>query len=257
MRDTGAEAMIGQDDTILEARGLSFAVGGKRLVDAVDIEISAGRRTVIMGPNGAGKSLLLRLLHGLISPTSGQVLWQGKPLDTRARQEQAMVFQRPVMLRRSVLSNIRFALGVRGLSRKTRDAREAEALRRAGLAEAANRPARVLSGGEQQRLAVARALSCGPSVLFLDEPTASLDPAATSAVETLVRQASDDGVTVIMVTHDAGQARRLGEDLVFMHAGRVAETGPLDACLEAPRSAALKAWLAGEIYLDPDPERDP
>jgi len=241
-----AEAM-----PLMRTRGLCFDAGGRRLVDGVDIAIRGGRRTVVMGANGAGKSLLLRLLHGLVDPCAGEVLWRGRPLDREARLAQAMVFQRPVMLRRSVLANLRFALAVRGVGRRERRERERDALRMARLEELQGRPARVLSGGEQQRLAVARALACRPEVLFLDEPTASLDPASTYAVERLIAEAHASGVTVVVVTHDAGQARRLGDDVIFMHGGRVAETGPVGQVLDSPRSEAARAWLEGRLYFDP------
>ena len=236
---------------LLQARGLSFDAGGKRLVDRVDIDFRTRRRTVIMGANGTGKSLLLRLLHGLIRPTEGEVRWRGRPLDREGRRGQAMVFQRPVMLRRSVRANLRFALAVRGVRGADRAAREAEAIERARLGRLAAQPARVLSGGEQQRLAVARALISAPRVLFLDEPTASLDPASTHAIERQIREAHESGVTIVLVTHDIGQARRLGDDLVFLHAGRVVETGPVPGVLDAPRSEAARAWVEGRLYLDP------
>ena len=234
----------------LQARGLCFDAGGMPLIDRIDAGIRSHRRTVIMGANGTGKSLLLRLLHGLIQPTAGEVLWQGRPLDRESRRAQAMVFQRPVMLRRSVLANLRFALAVRGIGGSERAAREAEAIERARLHDLASRPARVLSAGEQQRLAVARALACTPRVLFLDEPTASLDPASTHAIEHLIREAHESGVTIVLVTHDIGQARRLGEDLVFLHGGRVVETGRVSDVLDTPRSEAARAWLEGRLYLD-------
>ena len=240
---------------LLQARGLGFDAGGERLVDRVDADFRSGRRTVIMGANGAGKSLLLRLLHGLIRPTAGEVRWRGRPLDRRGRRAQAMVFQRPVMLRRSVLANLRFALAVRGVRGAERAAREAQAIDRARLGDLADRPARVLSGGEQQRLAVARALACAPRVLFLDEPTASLDPASTHAIERQIREAHGRGVTIVMVTHDIGQARRLGDDLLFLHAGRVVETGRVSEVLDAPRSEAAHAWIEGRLYLGPSDSR--
>ena len=240
---------------LLQARGLCFDAGGKRLVDRIDADIRPHRRTVIMGANGTGKSLLLRLLHGLIQPTAGEVLWQGMPLDREGRRGQAMVFQRPIMLRRSVLANLRFALAVRGIGGSERAAREAEAIERARLGELANRPARVLSAGEQQRLAVARALACRPRVLLLDEPTASLDPASTHAIEQQIREAQGSGVTVVLVTHDIGQARRLGDDLIFLHAGRVVETGRVPGVLDAPRSEAARAWLEGRLFLDASSRR--
>lgn len=235
---------------LLNARGLCFDASGKRLIDGVDIDIRSGRRTVVMGANGAGKSLLLRLLHGLIRPTAGEVLWQGRPLDREGRLAQAMVFQRPVLLRRSVLANLRFALAVRGLPGPERRAREAEAMERSRLGDLAGRPARVLSGGEQQRLAVVRALACAPGLLFLDEPTASLDPGSTHAIEQLVGDAHESGVAIVLVTHDTGQAQRLGDDLVFLHGGRVVETGRAADVLGAPRSEAARAWLEGRLDLD-------
>ena len=241
--------MAADGPALLSARGLCFDAGGKRLIDGVDIDIRPGRRTVVMGANGAGKSLLLRLLHGLIRPTAGEVLWQGRPLDREGRLAQAMVFQRPVLLRRSVLANLRFALAVRGLPGPERRAREAEAMERSRLGDLAGRPARVLSGGEQQRLAVVRALACAPGLLFLDEPTASLDPGSTHAIEQLVGDAHESGVAIVLVTHDTGQARRLGDDLVFLHGGRVVETGRAADVLGAPRSEAARAWLEGRLDL--------
>ncbi len=134
-----------------------------------------------MGPNGAGKSVLLRLMHGLIAPTGGEILWGGQRLDRELARRQAMVFQNPVLLRRSVAANIWHALGVRGVDRRERASRVDDALKLAGLEQPAPTPARVLSGGEQQRLCLARALSLEPDILLLDEPTASLDPASTTA----------------------------------------------------------------------------
>lgn len=238
------------DRPILVAQGLVLTRRGRRLIDGIDLALAPGRRTVIMGANGAGKSLLLRMLHGLITPDAGLVLWHGRALDRAGRDQQAMVFQRPVLLRRSVGANLRFALAARGLPRHVRTAREAEALAMARLETLARRPARQLSGGEQQRLAVARALAVRPEMLLLDEPTASLDPASTQAVEALIDQAHAGGVTIVLVTHDLGQARRMGDDLIFLHAGRVAETGPAADTLAAPRTGALRAWTEGRLYLD-------
>ncbi|WP_424969679.1 ATP-binding cassette domain-containing protein [Dinoroseobacter sp. S76] len=231
----------------LAVQDISLTLRGTRLLDTLSLAIQPGRKTVILGANGAGKSLLLRVLHGLITPDSGAVSWEGGPLDATARAAQAMVLQRPVLLRRSVLGNLRFALSVRGVRGKARVAREAEALARAGLSDLAHRPARVLSGGEQQRLAVARALSTQPRMLLLDEPTASLDPAATRHIETLVTEAHKAGVSVVMVTHDRGQAQRLADDVVFLHKGRVAETGRAAQVLHAPRSPEVAAWLDGRL----------
>ncbi len=239
------------DSTILplEAHGLVYEVAGKRLVDGVDLLLEAGQKTVVIGPNGAGKSLLLRLLHGLLSPTQGTVLWSGHPADRAIRLKQAMVFQKPVLLRRSVAANIDYALQVHGLPASMRAQRTQQALEVARLEELAARPARVLSGGEQQRLALARALAVEPEILFLDEPTASLDPASTLAVEALIRRAHRAGTKIVLVTHDLGQARRLADEVVFLHRGRVVEQTPADWFFARPRSAAAQAHLAGNIFL--------
>jgi tungstate transport system ATP-binding protein len=234
---------------ILEARNLRFVRNEQTLIDDVTVRLRAARRTVIIGPNGAGKSLLLRLMHGLIKPCDGQVIWQGRPAGVAMRDAQALVFQKPVMLRRSVLSNLRFALAARGIGGRERARRARQALEAADLQDLAHRPARVLSGGEQQRLAIARALACGPDLLFLDEPTASLDPAATARIEAQINQAHASGVTIVMVTHDQGQARRLADDVVFLQNGRVAEAGSAAKLLNDPVSGAARAWLEGRLYL--------
>jgi tungstate transport system ATP-binding protein len=233
----------------LEARGLTFEAGGRRLIDGVDLTLQAGSVTAVLGPNGAGKSLLLRLLHGLLKPTQGEVRWAGRPADRAIAARQAMVFQRPVLLRRSVAANVRYALAVRGVARADCEARLAAVLRSARLEHLAERPARVLSGGEQQRLALARALSTAPEILFLDEPTASLDPAATHAIEELLREAHAAGTTIVLVTHDRGQARRLAHEVLFMHRGRLAEQTSADAFFAGPASAQARAFLDGRIVL--------
>ncbi len=251
--DTGAAPVVTAfpQPPLAEARGLRLHLGGQPLVDGIDCAFATGRRTVIMGANGSGKSLLLRMMHGLIRPSEGQVLWRGRPLDRAGRDAQALVFQSPVMLRRSVLANLRFALAVQGVPRRDRRTRAEAALEQARLTALAHRPARVLSGGEQQRLAIARALACRPELLLLDEPTASLDPASTALIEEAVNAAHASGVTVLLVTHDAGQARRLADDIVFLHAGRVAERGAAAQVLNRPRSEAARAWLEGRLHLGP------
>lgn len=251
MRDTVMDMTPPEAATctpLLETRGLSFDAAGKRLIHDLSLSIHEGRRTLIMGANGAGKSLLLRLLHGLLLPSGGKVLWQGSAPDDRARRAQAMVFQRPVMLRRSVLANLNFALSVHGVRGAERAAEAARALDMAGLTDLARHPARVLSGGEQQRLALARALVCQPRLLFLDEPTSSLDPASTQRIEDLINAAHARGVTIVMVTHDMGQARRMGDEVIFLHAGQVAETGPIEQVFGRPRSEAVRAWTQGRLY---------
>ncbi|WFE90982.1 ATP-binding cassette domain-containing protein [Roseibium porphyridii] len=255
MRDLEFHSAVGSiapprpQEPLLETKGLSFSAGGDRLLRDISLEIRPGSRTLIMGPNGAGKSLLLRLMHGLLRPETGNILWNGAKLTAEARRSQAMVFQRPVLLRRSVFANLKFALSVRGLNGRIRSEKIEQALAIAGLSHLAKRPARVLSGGEQQRLAVVRALACEPDLLFLDEPTANLDPASTAAIEQLVLEANTRGVTIVMVTHDAGQAKRVGEDLIFLQDGKIAETGDVQQVLSAPKSEPVRAWRDGRIYL--------
>jgi tungstate transport system ATP-binding protein len=159
---------------------------------------------------------------------------------------QAMVFQRPVMLRRSALANITYALALAEVQSSDREKLAREALRDVGLADKAERPARVLSGGEQQRLALARAWALHPEVLFLDEPTASLDPAATREIETVIKAFDASGTKIVMVTHNLGQARRLGDEVLFVHQGRVAELTPIDTFFSKPASAEAAAFIKGE-----------
>ena len=227
-------------------RGLVYRVGDANRIDGIDLELPARSLTVVIGPNGSGKSLLLRLLHGLIEPTAGLVLWDLQPLDEAVRRRQTLVFQRPVLLRRSVAANIRFALKLRGTDSSER---VEAALEEVGLADRARQPARLLSGGEQQRLALARALALEPQVLFLDEPTANLDPFATAAIESIVARTHERGTKVVMVTHDIGQARRLADDVVFLNHGRVVEHTPARVFFENPASRQARDYLAGRLIL--------
>lgn len=230
----------------LVLEGVCFDAGGRRLVDDVSLTITAGARTVILGPNGAGKSLLLRLCHGLLSPTGGRILWNA-PDRPEGPRRQAMVFQRPVMLRRPALANVAYGLKLAGVARDEREARARTALERVGLGALAARPARVLSGGEQQRLALARAWALNPEVLFLDEPTANLDPGATREVEAAIEAIDAGGAKIVMVTHDLGQARRLADEIVFLHNGRLAERAPADQFFAGPSTPAAAAFLKGEL----------
>jgi tungstate transport system ATP-binding protein len=225
----------------LRIEELSWAAGGRRLIDRVSLDIAAGPSTIILGANGAGKSVLMRLMHGLLEPTSGRVAWSGPD----ARRHQAMVFQRPVMLRRSALANVVYALRVAG--RRQVEKIALEALHEVGLAHVAHRPARVLSGGEQQRLALARAWALHPEVLFLDEPTANLDPGATREIETIIKAFDAAGTKIVMSTHSLGQARRLGDEVIFLHQGRVAERSPIERFFPNPASPEAAAFVKGEV----------
>jgi tungstate transport system ATP-binding protein len=230
----------------LTLEDLTYARRGESLIDGISAALAAGPRTVILGPNGAGKSLLLRLCHGLIQPTAGRVRWCGSQGDT-PRLRQAMVFQRPVMLRRTVAGNVAFALKLRGMDREPRRQRIEETLASTGLAPLAHQSARVLSGGEQQRLALARAWALDPEVLFLDEPTASLDPAATRAVEELIERIHRGGTKIIMTTHDLGQARRLADEILFLYHGRLIEIASAQQFFAGPATREAQAFLKGEL----------
>jgi len=225
---------------------VTFTAGGRTIIDRVSCELTHGPRTIILGPNGAGKSVLMRLCHGLLTPTSGRIAWNGRG-DERRPRAQAMVFQRPVMLRRSALGNVTYGLKLAGASRPDRYRRAHDVLDSVGLGAVANRPARVLSGGEQQKLALARAWALRPEVLFLDEPTANLDPSATREVETIVDRIRDSGTKVVMTTHNLGQARRLGDEILFISAGRVTEHSPVERFFEQPSTAEAAAFVKGEL----------
>jgi tungstate transport system ATP-binding protein len=236
-----------RDATILplEIRGLTYFAGGRHIIDGIDLRLDAGRRSVILGPNGAGKSVLLRLCHSLLTPSAGTLRWAAT--GAALRRGQAMVFQRPVMLRRSALANLVYALRLAGHDRREAHRRAAAALEHAGLASLADAPARALSGGEQQRLALARAWALEPELLFLDEPTANLDPAATRAVEEAIVDLHAAGTTIVMTTHHLGQARRLADDILFLHRGRLLERASADSFFAAPQSPEAAAFLKEEL----------
>jgi len=224
---------------------VSFVAGGRRIIDRVSVDLLAGPSTIVLGANGAGKSVLMRLMHGLIAPSSGEIAWLGGNA-LRARRLQAMVFQRPVMLRRSAFANIVYALALAQVLPGEREVLAREALESVGLWHLAYRPARVLSGGEQQRLALARAWALHPEVLFLDEPTASLDPGATREIEAVIRAFDAAGTKIVMATHNLGQAKRLGDEVLFMHEGRIAERTPIAQFFSRPASAEAAAFIKGE-----------
>ncbi|MBD21916.1 MAG: ABC transporter ATP-binding protein [Rhodospirillaceae bacterium] len=230
----------------LETRDLVLELNKIRYINKINMAIRSDNLTVIMGENGAGKSLLLRLLHGLINPTHGEVLWNGVQINHSIRKQQAMVFQRPVLLRRTVAANIDFVLRLKGLNHK--DHRD-QILENVGLLEFYNKPARTLSVGEQQRLALARSLATNPEIIFLDEPTASLDPSSTHAIEKIVARAHKNGTKIIFITHNLGQARRVADDIVFLHKGRLVEHSPAITFFDNPTSEAAKAYLEGRILL--------
>ena len=225
----------------------SIRAGELAILDDISLTLDAGPPTVLIGPNGAGKTTLLRAAMGLIPASRGRITWGGRehaPPDKRA-----IMFQRPVMLRRSAAANIFYALEAAHAPRAMQQDRADDLLKLVGLQALAQRPARKLSGGEQQRLALARALARAPAVLFLDEPTASLDPYATKAMEDVVRDVAALGVKVIMSTHDLGQAKRIGGDIVLLHRGRLIENAQAAEFFANPRTPEARKFIAGELLV--------
>jgi tungstate transport system ATP-binding protein len=226
---------------------VSVQKSGVTILDDITLEIDAGAPTVLIGPNGSGKTTLLRVAMGLDGPSQGRVSWAGaeKPLSTR----RAFVFQRPVLLRRSVDGNLRYALGAARIPAKQHDRRLAELKALVGLDGLGLRPARGLSGGEQQRLALARALALAPAILFLDEPTASLDPASTKAIEEVIGACASNGIKIVTCTHDLGQARRLGGEVLLLHRGRLIERGSATQIFTAPLTQEARKFVGGDLLL--------
>jgi tungstate transport system ATP-binding protein len=240
MRAPATDLPLIFDDLSVRARGVT-------ILDRVTLTLEAGQPTLLIGPNGSGKTTLLRVAMGLLAPSGGRVTWGGR--EHASPDRRAILFQRPAMLRRSATGNIRYALSAVGVPRAERASRIDALLAEVGLTGLARRPARQLSGGEQQRLALARALALDPAVMFLDEPTASLDPAATKAIEDIVRNVTARGVKVVMSTHDLGQARRLAGDVLFLHRGRLIEHSPAEEFFAAPRSEEASKFIAGELLV--------
>ncbi|MBL6604827.1 MAG: ATP-binding cassette domain-containing protein [Alphaproteobacteria bacterium] len=225
---------------------LTLTAGQKTLLNNISLNITSSGILVIMGPNGAGKSLFMRCLHGLSQPDSGRILFAGDEINQTHRKSQALIFQKPVLLKRSVRQNLEF---VRNLHRTDNVASIELALRNVGLSKLASQPANQLSGGERQRLALARALMMRPQMLFLDEACANLDPASVSNIEEVLRQACKDGQKIILITHDIAQAKRLADEVIFLHHGALCEHTPARVFFQSPKSQAARAYLDGQILV--------
>jgi len=236
-----------ESDLPIVLDNVQYGVRGLTILDRISLRFGPGMPTVLIGPNGSGKTTLIRLVMGLIEPTSGRLTWGGRA--QVSPQRRAIVFQRPAMLRRSAAANIKYALASADIARSEWHARTEELLKLVGLAGLGDRPARRLSGGEQQRLALARALARDPQVLFLDEPTASLDPAATKAIEDVIRAVVARDIKVVLTTHDLGEARRLAGEIVLLHRGHVLESGPAAEFFATPRTQQARRFVAGELLL--------
>ncbi|MBL8697852.1 MAG: ATP-binding cassette domain-containing protein [Alphaproteobacteria bacterium] len=230
--------------------GIRVSLGGRRILDEATARIATPGVTAVIGPNGAGKSVLLRAIDGLLPIEAGAVRFGDRRSETVRR---GFVFQDTALIRASVADNVALALQPLGLSRGERARRVAAALELVGLGPRAREAARRLSGGERQRLGLARARVVEPELLLLDEPTASLDPGATEEIERIIRGMAADGVKVVVVSHNLGQVARLAEDVVVVDRGRLVEHGPVEQVLSRPRSAAARAYLAGELPWLPSP----
>ena len=217
-------------EMILSARDICLSRDGNRLLDSVSLDIRRGSFTFLLGYNGAGKTLLLNCLHGLLELGSGTV-------DAPPQDRQKMVFQKPIIMRRTAAEHLRFVCP---------DVAEVELaglMKRAGIQDRKSAPARALSGGEQQKLALIGALATKPDILFLDEPTAQLDFAATKFVEEMIREAHAAGTTIVMTTHNRSQAERLGQDVLFLDGGRLVEVAPAATFFKAPGHALTRQYL--------------
>lgn len=228
------------------------AYNGRTVLDIADLQIQPGEVLGLVGPSGAGKSTLLRLLNFLERPTSGGLIFHGQTLQNggemplELRRRVTTVFQRPMLLNRSVWENVAFGLQLRGL-RDTRPLIQA-ALEQVGLAELASQRARTLSGGEAQRVVLARAMVLKPEVLLLDEPTANLDPYNVGQIEDIARQLNQQqGVTLVLVTHNVFQAHRLATRVGFMLEGRLVETAPTEQFFTQPLDPRTSAFVRGEM----------
>jgi tungstate transport system ATP-binding protein len=219
----------------------------KRLIGPINLEIEQNGISILLGANGSGKTTLLEAIHGLKKLSSGKVEWTIS--HNLAAAEQAFVFQSPIMLRRTVAENLTFPLKVRGLSKSTATKEAIIWAKKIGLEEKIKQQAVLLSGGEMQAIAVARALITKPKMLFLDEPTASLDGATKKAIEDILISASSNGTKILMSTHDLGQAKRLAKDIIFLHNGIVEAHCYKEEFLTEPPSKAAKQFLAGDIVL--------
>ncbi|WP_375140252.1 ABC transporter ATP-binding protein [Azohydromonas aeria] len=234
-----------EESPLIELHDASVRFAEHQALQPLSLRIHPGERVMLIGPNGSGKTTLLRLLHGQLRVTAGERRVQR---DAQGREpRQAMLFQRPFLLRLSVWRNLLLALWLAGVPRRERAGRAEQALRRVGLQEHRDRPARVLSGGQQQRLALARAWAVHPQVLFLDEPTASLDPAAKREVEALVLDFAAEGMTVVMSTHNLGQAKRMATRVIYLEDGRLVVDRPVANFFNDPLPQEAALFLKGEL----------
>lgn len=229
----------------LKLENVVVSMRGKRLIGPVTSEIAATGLTIVIGPNGSGKTTFLRMMHGVQRVSSGQLNW-AQPIEI-AQKHQAFVFQSPIMLRRNVEQNLTYPLELANVSKEEAKERAHLMAAEIGLGDKLNQQAPRLSGGEKQKLALARALIRRPEVLFLDEPCANLDGRATREIEQVLLKANSAGTRIIMSTHDMGQARRLATDVIFLLGGEIHEVGPAEQFFDQPESVDTQRFLRGDI----------
>lgn len=237
------------DSYPVEGRQLRIQRRGRLLLNVAHISLGAVPCSAVVGPNGAGKSLLIRTLCALTPADNGTVTWGGATPDRHRRRKVGLLLQRPVLLKRSALDNVIYPLRIAGLTRERARQLALVALEAAGMSQLATVFAPQLSGGEQQRLALARALALKPDMLFLDEATANVDTASTLSIEQQLQGAMAEGLRVVMVSHDMGQVKRLADEVILMHNGSIVEHSARDQFFNLTTNPATRRWLAGDLLL--------
>ncbi len=233
----------------LSFKDLTREYDGKRVLDITEGSVAGGSRTAVVGPNGSGKSTLLNIIAGLDRPTTGKVFYgtDRQELDEVSR-DITMVFQKPYLITASVEKNIAYPMKIRDYGDADIEKRVAELCQELGLTELRKRRSWKLSGGEIQKVSLARALSFQPKLLLLDEPTANIDPATTAEIERILLKINNDfGTTIIFVTHNLAQARRVCNRIIFLNKGQLIEEGPCSQVLISPREELTQRFIAGEL----------
>ena len=230
----------------IKIKNISILLNDRIILRNINCQINDKSITAILGPNGAGKSLLLQTINGLTPILKGEITYDLRQLDDNIRKQQAMVFQSPTLLRRTVLGNMEF---VNSINKNTNILDVKSILKKVGLEAFNNKPARLLSGGEKQRLSLARALLIQPKLLLLDEPTANLDPYSLKLIEDLISEENSKGTTIILTTHDMSQAKRLASDIIFINKGEILEQTQAKIFFKEPQTIEAKRYLTGEILL--------
>ena len=234
------------DLTPIRFKDLSVILGQKIILDKINCKIKSNSITAVLGPNGAGKSIFLQTINGLFSIQSGRLNFNLMEINQEIRKQQAMVFQNPVLLRRTVIANLQF---ISNLRNKESNRLLKKILSKVGLEGYEKKPARLLSGGEKQRLSMARALIINPNLLLLDEPTANLDPYSLNLIEDLVLEENSIGKTIIFTTHDMSQAKRLATDVIFLNKGKVLEQTISKTFFKSPKTLEAQKYINGEILI--------